>query len=82
MTLVCFKLHNFILSNCGSFNVPPPYQEDALHNAKVLELGIDLQDEYDMDSGEQRTRRDLESSDILDLFTQEIEDGRLRRPNA
>jgi DDE superfamily endonuclease len=81
VVVVCMKLHNFIISQ-GSIAVPDVYEEDNEQHRDAPDRAVHFQDGVDTDDVMHRRRRDLESSFLRDILTQELKDRGLRRPNV
>jgi DDE superfamily endonuclease len=80
VVVVCMKLHNFIIGQ-GSIAVPDFFEEDNEQHRDAPDRSVHFQDDVDTDDIMHRRRRDLESSSLRDIMTQELKDMGLRRPN-
>jgi len=77
VALVCCKLHNFILQNAEHVSTPYLLASDVAGGRGE----IHLQDQCDASQGLHRRRRDLEQSSMRHVFTRDIEELGIARPN-
>jgi hypothetical protein len=79
--MVCMKLHNFIIDR-ESLAVPDNSDFEAESELTLEDACVLFQDEADTDYSSHRRRRDVESSKLRELYTEEIKDASLRRPSS
>jgi hypothetical protein len=77
--VLCMKLHSFIISQ-GSIAVPDFFEEDNEQHNDAPDRSVHFQGDVDTDNVMHRRRRDLESSSLRDIMTQELKDVGLRIP--
>jgi hypothetical protein len=88
VAIVCMKLHNYIIERSEilqsdgetSVTIPDPSTLDTRGHTEVADMSLNFQDELDMDEQMHRRRRDLEPSDLREMFTRQIQDEGLIRP--
>ena len=81
LIIILCKLHNFVIDEMNSCEVPPPSGIDTTYHSSDPDFSVLPQDLCDTDENLHRRRRDLERSDLRDRFTSEIKDEGLRRPS-
>ena len=79
--VVSCKLRNFIIDNCNDdMDVPPPSGLDNAHHTLPADIHVHLQDDCNLGEALHGRRRDLDSSNLRDDMTAEIESCARRRP--
>jgi DDE superfamily endonuclease len=80
IVVIVGKLHNFIIDNGETASPPNPLTSDVTSHGTPAHLTIVLQDEADTDDALHRRRRDLETCELRETFTNEIAETGLERP--
>lgn len=76
---VCCKLHNFIIDNEQTLHIPLPSQASIGHHTEPKDRKLYLQDDFDLSKALHPRSLDLESSQLREDFTAEIEGSASRR---
>jgi len=80
VAVICGKIHTYIIDETCNYDIPIPSGVENAYHGTHPDYTVWLQDECDVDECIHRRRRDLEVSDLREMFTGEIKDAGLRRP--
>jgi len=82
VAVICCKIHVYIIDETCNYDISIPSGVDNAYHDTPPDYTVCLQDECDVDECLLRRRRDLEVSDLRQMFTGEIKDADLRRPSV